>query len=91
MATLPTISPHRLEGAMGAPRVAAAVVGAGLVAAFLQTVVRHPAEGWPAAVVLGAPMVWLIQFARNGSPQQRSSLAWYAAWYGVFSAAWLGA
>ena len=74
----------------GASRVVAAVGGAGLVAVFLQTVVRHPAEGWPAAIALGVPMVWLIQFARSGSAQQLGSVLWYAAWYAVFSLAWLG-
>ena len=90
MAALPKLPPPRAEALPEARRVAAAAGGAGLVAAFLQTVVRHPAEGWPAAIALGVPMVWLIQFARSGSAQQLGSFAWYAAWYAVFSLAWLG-
>ena len=73
---------------LGPARYLAGVAGAGLVAVFLQTVVRHPAEGFVAAVACGFPMVWLIQFARTGAVSQLASLGWYGAWYAVFAVGW---
>ncbi len=72
----------------GPARYLAGIAGAGLVAVFLQTVVRHPAEGWIAAVGFGLPMVWLIQFARTGSVSQFASLGWYGVWYVLFAVGW---
>jgi len=74
--------------ASGLNRYLAGVAGAGLVAVFLQTAIRHPAEGWVAAVCCGFPMVWLIQFARTGSASQLASLGWYGAWYALFAVGW---
>ena len=91
MATLPMMPPPRGEPISDSARYGAGLVGGVLVAGFLQMVVRHPAEGWLAALALGGPMVWLIQLARTGSARQANSLGWYGAWYLLFAAGWLAA
>lgn len=91
MATFPMLPPARGETFSDSARYGAALAGSALVAAFLQTGVRHPGEGWLAAVALGVPMVWLIQLARTGNARQAGSLGWYAAWYFVFAAGWFAA